>query len=390
MHISIQVLHGMHLSMTAYTHLLSADAMLIDPQKATYIIAVDGETPIGAAALELNGTTYQECHIISLFVSETYRKQGVGTQLLEVIHNYAAANGIRQINIAYQENPADMHGMFTFLVKNGYTMPQIQGIIYHISVDELEKASLVTMRKIPANTACIYNQTTIAPHMLNQLITQAPDWVNPKTCLGKIMDEMTLYYVAGNEIKACVISELLEGKLNIHAVYTTSAANALHLYMLLQKLADMILKSKASLDFCEITMNAVNSNSQQLVEKLLEGAKITSDALQVSSYLVSPLAAPLDDAVALNHVWMQTISSLLTQMGVRHALRMNRIQFSDIVILTNPDKKIQINYFMDDETVSYLTAQTEGEETYITYELGTRHTDPEALYENFLKPLIQN
>ena len=201
---------------------------------------------------------------------------------------------------------------------------------------------------------------------------------------------MTLYYVAGDNITACVICELLEGKLNIHAAYTVSGNEALHLYALLQSLADMILESGDSVCFDEITMNAIKSDSQRLAEKLLEGAKISSEALQVSSYLVSPLVTPLEDDVALNHVRMQTISSFLTQLHIRHALRMNTVKYSDIVILQNPDKEIQIKYFMDDANVSYLTAQVIGEENHITYKLGTNITNPESVYEDFLKPLLPN
>ena len=269
-------------------------------------------------------------------------------------------------------------------------MPQIQGMIYHISVSELKKTLLVTMKRVPVNEKCIYNQKTIAPHRLNSFIAHAPRWANPQTCLGKILDEMTLYYVSGDTITACVICELLEGKLNIHAAYTVSNNEAIHLFALLQTLAVMIPESGDSVRFDEITMNAMNSDSQRLAEKLLGGAEMTSEALQVSSYLVSPLVMPLDDDVALNHVWMQTISSFLTQLHIRHALRMNTVKYSDIVILQNPDKEIQIKYYLDDANVSYLTALVTGEENSITYKLGTNITDPEAVYEDFLKPLLQD
>lgn len=388
--ISFQILHGTELLNDDAVHLLSADAMLIEPQASIYILALDDKTPIGAAALALDETDRRECHVISLFVAESYRKQGVGTQLLEIIRNYATVHNLSQINIAYQEDLANINGMFSFLVKNGYTMPQIQGIIYHIPVSELKKTSLVTMKRVPVNETCIYNQKTIAPHVLNNFILHAPHWANPRSCLGKIFDEMTLYYVAGDKITACVICELLEGKLNIHAAYTVSGNEALHLYALLQSLADMILEFGDSVCFDEITMNAINSDSQRLAEKLLEGAKISSEALQVSSYLVSPLVTLLEDDVALNHVWMQTISSFLTQLHIRHALRMNTVKYSDIVILQNPDKEIQIKYFMDDANVSYLTAQVIGEENSITYKLGTNITNPESVYEDFLKPLLLN
>lgn len=389
MPISIQVLHGTELLNDAYIHLLSADAMLIEPQKSIYILAFADKIPIGAAALELEDTVRRECHIISLFVATDYRRQGVGKQLLEIIHNYATVHNISQINIAYQEDLAKMDEMFPFLIKNGYTMPQIQGIIYHIPVSELGKTSLVTMKRIPVSSQCIYNQKTIAPHMLNSFVTHAPDWANPKTCLGQILDEMTLYYVTADEIRACIICELLEGKLNLHAAYTVSVNDALHLYILLQRLADMILKSRDSACFSEITMNAINRSSQRLVEKLLDGAKTASEALQVSSYLVSPLVTPIEDVVALNHVWMQTISSFLTQMHIRHVLRMNNVKFSDIIILQNPDKEIQIKYYMNDSNISYLTAQATGEENSISYKLGTNITDPEVICEEFLKPLLQ-
>ncbi len=388
--ISFRVLHGTELLNDDAIQLLSADAMLIEPQKSIYIIALDDNTPIGAAALELDETDQRECYIISLFVAENYRKQGVGTQLLEIIRNYATVHSFSQINIAYQEDLANINGMFSFLVKNGYTMPQIQGMIYHISVSELKKTLLVTMKRVPVNEKCIYNQKTIAPHRLNSFIAHAPRWANPQTCLGKILDEMTLYYVSGDTITACVICELLEGKLNIHAAYTVSNNEAIHLFALLQTLAVMIPESGDSVRFDEITMNAMNSDSQRLAEKLLGGAEMTSEALQVSSYLVSPLVMPLDDDVALNHVWMQTISSFLTQLHIRHALRMNTVKYSDIVILQNPDKEIQIKYYLDDANVSYLTALVTGEENSITYKLGTNITDPEAVYEDFLKPLLQD
>jgi GNAT superfamily N-acetyltransferase len=67
----------------------------------TYLIAWEGDLPVGHAHVAWTGTTLGSPEIQDVFVSEANRRHGVGTELTRAAEQLAAPRGYNRISLSY-------------------------------------------------------------------------------------------------------------------------------------------------------------------------------------------------------------------------------------------------------------------------------------------------
>jgi GNAT superfamily N-acetyltransferase len=67
----------------------------------TYLVAWDGDLPVGHAHVSWKGTTLGMPEVQDVYVLETHRRRGVGTELTRAAERLAASQGNRSVSLSY-------------------------------------------------------------------------------------------------------------------------------------------------------------------------------------------------------------------------------------------------------------------------------------------------
>lgn len=111
---------------------------ILSGESASILIAEKESQIVGCAEILLvkNAAKETKCHLSKLFVIESCRGQGIGTQILEVAHNWALKNGASEIQADVWEFD---NGPFNFYQKCGYNISRYLLVKQCVDRTELAK-----------------------------------------------------------------------------------------------------------------------------------------------------------------------------------------------------------------------------------------------------------
>jgi ribosomal-protein-alanine N-acetyltransferase len=104
------------------------------------LVALEGAQPVGFILSEYEG---QRAHIITLDVVESFRRRGVGSDLLRTQETWLAAEGVRRVEL---ETATDNLPAIAFWQKHGYRTEAVLKNYYVGKVDALQMSKILPLR----------------------------------------------------------------------------------------------------------------------------------------------------------------------------------------------------------------------------------------------------
>jgi GNAT superfamily N-acetyltransferase len=143
----------------AYRHLLDLeparrhlDNPKMPPVRPLAVAATVEEKQVGLALCELPTVADREAELLSLFVAEGYRGQGIGTELVERAEAEVARRGHDRLRVVYMTGKAAIEAVERVLAKRGWEEPQTRMVSVRFTVDNI--ASWPYLDKYPVRQGC--------------------------------------------------------------------------------------------------------------------------------------------------------------------------------------------------------------------------------------------
>ena len=278
-------------------------------QDGLVLAAFCGDKVCGAAgALPADGAL----RLVSLFVDEPYRRQGVAAALLREVEAQARAMGLPQVTAAYSCAPDQATGLHRLFLRQGYLLPEAGETLYRLPLAGLQggyfaslpapsaetMAHILPVRSLPAQAAAAYAQ-------LCQ--TEALSFLSMQNAPGKVLPSLCLAYVHDQQLCAVLTVCDADSCLHISGAYVAQATWGKALIALLQTALRTAQQKYPQYD--TVTVTAANIAGGRLISRLLAG---TSPVLQ-TAYQTSKLVQPVKEPVPAGYDGVLARFNTLTQ-----------------------------------------------------------------------------
>lgn len=243
---------------------------LIKEQAPVYAVGAVDEgtgTACGALAGYMKGGCF---HLISLFVSPEYRRNGYGNLLLGGLADECRRNGTG-ILVSFSEADADAESLTQFLEYWLFEREAEQENIYEITLEEALQSSYYTGK----SSDSVYRLDSCQERWLRELGRRAYENGTPMPEGGfsaeTVDKEISVVYARDNKPTAYLIFDRsLGGRLTLCALCSYDRSP--------YAMADML---NAAMELCRrkypaetrFYMQAINRTSDQLIEKVFPGAR---------------------------------------------------------------------------------------------------------------------
>lgn len=262
-------------------------------QNGLVLAAFCGDEICGAAGiLPADGAL----RLVSLFVTEPYRRRGVAAALLQEVEAQARAMGLPQVTAAYScasDQAVVLHRLF---LRQGYLLPEAGETLFQLPLVDLQggyfaslpapsaetMTHILPVRSLPAQSAAAYAQLCRTETLSFLSMQRAP---------GKVLPPLCLAYVHGQQLCAVLTVCDADGCLHISGAYVAQAAWGRALVALLQTALRTAQQKYPQYD--TVTVTAANTAGGRLITRLLAGTSPVLQTAYQTSKLVQPDAMPV-------------------------------------------------------------------------------------------------
>lgn len=257
--------------------ILTADAIDAISQYENEIYAlgavIDG-LPVGTGVVRFKD---DEARLISLYVVEEYRKQGIGTEICsQLLNTVMSVPDITSFNASYTEKEGEE--AFTGFFESLYFDIEKVGVDYTITVMDTINAPELQKIKVTDSRAIPYNKLTSKEK--NLLLNEETD-LTEYIKNGQLREDLSFVILddKGTKIRCCLIFAEVDNELVVAWANTTDAVSLL---------AKIILSSFLQIEAKEplgkvIHLPAINEKSDKLLHNLFGNLmKIESTSYEAS------------------------------------------------------------------------------------------------------------
>ena len=183
--------------------------------------------PVGALVYSSSSYTYEEksneIMIESLYVSEGFRRQGIGLELLKEIEKMAA--GMKGINGLCVNIPMpELKDEAMLFLNNGFEHRVDGNVIYRINAADINKISFFRRIRRYSRKYNALPFDKVSKSELNELYgkfdTRIPKWLIPETYGGKLQTDISFIAKRNEAVKGFLASSLYpNGELYLGGIY---------------------------------------------------------------------------------------------------------------------------------------------------------------------------
>lgn len=253
---------------------------------AAYVTEGEEERPFGALlSIEEEGK-YQ---ILSLYVEEAFRQQGVARALLMEAEELAAERGTDRLHIVYRVTEAEAEYVHKLLFSEGYQLPRIRGRVFRITMKELEQTFFGRLPYEQGKSSDYITEfqalpTDVYRDYCMRVGKEIGEFLSLEQAIGRIIPEYCLAYHRKRRVKAFLIMTEAEGGLYLNSAYIQAKSDAPMLIRMLQQVWRRAMREK---NYPYLSITAVNGESERLIEKLLAGGAYVRQTVYVSQKVVA-------------------------------------------------------------------------------------------------------
>lgn len=245
------------------------------------ITAFDKEMNVGSLQFYLEENIL---HIKYIFVEEKYRNQGVGSGLILQANTYVK-NNVLEGMIFTMVVPKDIRYNYErFLIKNGFNMPESDGLIITVEIDKLKDTYI---EKLPYDSNIIKDRI----YGMNKLPLELKTYFErnirnnidkgymPEYILGDMVSDLSFAIEKEGMITSYVIFSLYENELYLSSAYVDSK-NVSEIICLLKHC--FMLISEKYRQYATFKIRTINLEGYYLFKKLINGADNRHEAAIVT------------------------------------------------------------------------------------------------------------
>lgn len=215
-------------------------------------------------------------HIVSIYVREESRGQGVASLLLEKVVSCARNRGIGQVGLSYEAN-SDETEIHRFVMTHGFGMPRAEACIMTVPLAGLADSALAGLSDVAGKGKRYVRRLCDLPieakkDFRRRLGSEIPAALGTAQAPGTLLQQLCLAFVYQDQVIAFVVFCEVEGQLHLHAAYIKDKTCAKALICLLQQVRTMVECEGPR--YQNLTITAVTPKSRRLAERLLEGAPL--------------------------------------------------------------------------------------------------------------------
>ena len=282
---------------------------------AAWAIDDEQETICGALLAVLEDERYQ---VLSLFVEEEHRNKGIAGLLLSEAENLAIRHNMEKIHVIYRVTAENADSVHRLLFSAGYQFPKTKSRIYRITLENLKQSYLA---KLPFNPETMSNNivefdslpTDVYREYRMRLGKDIPYFLGIENAIGVIIPEFCLAYHQDRKVTAFVVMTEEENGLYLNSAYIKTKQSAPFLVRMLQKVWYQV---KDGSKYPHLTINAINAESENLLEKLFTGAEFTVETVyETQKTITKMLDFPLPDGFGGVLARTNTITEILADEG---------------------------------------------------------------------------
>jgi GNAT superfamily N-acetyltransferase len=148
------------------------------------IAAEDMGGPVGLA-LALKDHEAQMAELLSLFVIPDYRRQGIGTTLMQQLSTELRHQGCQRLTIRYPESPSSV-ALARILAKQQWTAPEAVALVCYASTDRVQQAQQ------PHLTQYLGRLATKLPPEYSLFLWTEPTADDRQTIMGQMATSATM------------------------------------------------------------------------------------------------------------------------------------------------------------------------------------------------------
>ena len=282
---------------------------------AAWAIDDEQETICGALLAILEDGKYQ---ILSLFVEEEHRNKGIAGLLLSEAENLAIRHNMDTIHVLYRVTAENADNVHKLLFSAGYQFPKTRSRIYRITLENLKQSYLA---KLPFNPETMSNNivefdslpSDVYREYRMRLGKDIPDFLGIENAIGIVIPEFSLAYHQDRKVMAFVVMTEEEKGLYLNSAYIKSKQAAPFLIRMLQSVWYQV---KDGSQYPHLTVNAINAESENLLEKLFSGADYTKETVYVTQKTITKMPDfPLPDGFGGVMARTNTLAEVLAGKG---------------------------------------------------------------------------
>lgn len=170
----------------AYRHLLSMTAAPRHPEQGDArpvqpigVAAWDGDRPVGLALGELPTTPEGTPELLSLFVVDSARRQGVGRALVTALEQAVASQGFPALQAVYTTGKPEIAAVERIFDDAGWQTPAARAVIVRFSPEQALSTPWFGRLRVPDDEFEIFSWTDVRPEEREALMREqgAEHWI---------------------------------------------------------------------------------------------------------------------------------------------------------------------------------------------------------------------
>lgn len=249
----------------------TADALQTSAAELRALGAVLDRRACGAAAAQVVGDSAE---LLSFFVDETIRGQGVGGALLDALCSVCVLQGAAVLHASYVLAGAELSAMDALFLCRGAKKPQVRSHVYQVDTAHIRDVPILgpAFRASFREPAAVQPLSLLEPGALDALIADPaiPETLSLETTLNRAIPELCLFWSREGRISAYVLGgESADGGLTLLSAVSLPSAPGKAFLELLQALLNRAYYRGGG-DFLFYT-SALNPHTDALIHSLTRG-----------------------------------------------------------------------------------------------------------------------
>lgn len=312
------------------------------------------DDPCNALLARLSGEQFE---VISLFVTESEREQGIGTSLLQAAEQLARMDGYQLLDLCYQASDGEQDLLRQFFIRRGYTFPREQACHYSLPIADLKRSKLAALPTISEQAASHIFPIDQIPDAdarvsYSYIESKLPSGMRADHAPGQLLKEYSICYVSQKNVIAYVIFCERSGNLHLHCAFADDPSSGKALIALLRTAYDKLQKEPDR--FSGFSVTTVNPFSERLVHSLLEG---TSPVAKHIFYAQKPIPSitPMLPEWGAIFARCNALSDVLVRNGTTVAVCTDPGMLPYLLWQTADGRQLELLYHVEDDTYTTFT-----------------------------------
>jgi hypothetical protein len=207
----------------------------------------------------------------------------------------------------------------------GFKFPKMGNVVFKADMQELSQAYLGRLPEESESKVGNYVElcnlpTDVYRDYKKRIGTEIPRYLDFEDATGNLLSEYSLAYIQQRQIMAFVVVTEVEGELYLNSAYMKEKKYASALIRMFQRVWKKADKCKL---YNNLTVTAVNAESEQLISKLFSGAEYKKKRVYVSNKSIRrdkefPLAVGFGGVVARTNALANALVTEGYEVKVEH------------------------------------------------------------------------